>query len=184
VLLAPAPPAFSGVCAIDTCLPAFENRAPDGHHQLIEDPPGRLAVVLIDGATPDTPSAAVVAMDADFAVRSESVLRLWRVLNGCPGRRAPDRLTPQRRQRLALTLRALDARLGNEVYRVIAQGLFGAARAPEGGAWTTDDLHDRTRRMVRSGFELMQGGYLDLLRSPPARLAERAGSRGWRKTAP
>jgi hypothetical protein len=73
-------------------------------------------------------------------------------------------LTQQRRHRLGLALRALDGRLAGASYRVIAAGLFGDARVPPGPGWRTHDLRDRTIRLVRAGMELMQGGYLDLLR--------------------
>jgi hypothetical protein len=72
-------------------------------------------------------------------------------------------LSPQRRQRLALALRALDARVEGNSYRTIAEGLFGAKRIPE-GAWKTHDLRNRTIRLVQSGFALMRGGYRALLR--------------------
>jgi hypothetical protein len=91
-------------------------------------------------------------------------LRLWRLVTGRRRRRPPDRLTRQRRHRLVLTLRALDARLAGESYRVIAAGLFTDARIPVGPGWKTHDLRDRTIRLVRAGKELMQGRYLDLLR--------------------
>src|SRR5258708_1875201 len=63
------------------------------------------------------------------------------------------------RERVGLTVRALDGRLAGESYRVIAAGLFGDARVPK-----THDLRDRTIRLVPAGIELMQGGHLDLLR--------------------
>jgi len=44
--------------------------------------------------------------------------------------------------------------------------LFGRARVPAGPAWKTHELRDRTIRLARAGMELMQGGYLDLLRYP------------------
>jgi hypothetical protein len=75
-------------------------------------------------------------------------------------------LTLQRRQRLVLTLRALDGRLDGETYRAIAQALFGATRVPTGVGWKTHDLRDRTIRLARAGVTLMQGGYLELLRYP------------------
>lgn len=80
--------------------------------------------------------------------------------------RVPERLTTQRRQRFALTLRALDGRLAHASYRVIAQSLFGRGRIPAGATWKTHDLRDRTIRLARNGLKLMCGGYLDLLRLP------------------
>jgi hypothetical protein len=64
---------------------------------------------------------------------------------------------------LALALRALDARVDGNTYRVIADVLFGARRIPE-RAWKTHDLRNRTIRLVQAGFALMRGGYRDLLR--------------------
>jgi hypothetical protein len=143
----------------------FDRHAVDGQYRLIDDPPRRLPIALISGATPATIAAAVIPLDADFPVRVETAYRLWRILNGHPSIQLRDRLTNQQRQRLTLTLRALDAKLENEVYRVIARGLFGE-RVPDGRAWKTHDLQSRTRRLVHAGIELMQGGYLGLLRSP------------------
>jgi hypothetical protein len=68
-----------------------------------------------------------------------------------------------------LSLRALDARLAGEAYRAIARALFGSTRVPAGAAWKTHDLRDRTIRLARTGLDLMQGGYLDLLRYPHRR---------------
>lgn len=111
-------------------------------------------------------SAVVIPLDADFNTRADAALRLWRIATGRPRVRPPDRLTRHRRHRLALTLRALDARLANQSYRVVAKYLFGRARVPAGPAWKTHELRDRTIRLARAGMELMQGGYLDLLRYP------------------
>jgi len=72
---------------------------------------------------------------------------------------------PQRRRRLALALRALDARMEGGTYREIAEVLFGAKHIPE-RAWKTHDLRNRTIRLVQTGFALMRGGYRALLRPP------------------
>jgi len=122
--------------------------------------------VLIGGASASTPAAVVIPLDADFAARADAALRLWRAATGRHRGRPPQRLTRQRRHRLALTLRALDGRLADESYRVIAQSLFGRTHIPTGAGWKTHELRDRTIRLVRAGLELMQGGYLDLLRYP------------------
>jgi len=123
-------------------------------------------VVLIGGANAARSAAVVIPLDANFDTRADAALRLWRIATGRPCVRPPDRLTRHRRHRLALTLRALDARLANQSYRVIAKYLFGRARVPAGPAWKTHELRDRTIRLARAGMELMQGGYLDLLRYP------------------
>jgi len=138
--------------------------AVDGKHWILNDGYGRLPALLIGGTNPDLPAAVVIPLDTDFATRADAALRLWRLVTGRRRRRPPDRLTRQRRHRLVLMLRALDARLAGESYRVIAAGLFGDARMPVGPGWKTDDLRDRTIRLVRAGMELMQSRYLDLLR--------------------
>lgn len=122
--------------------------------------------MLIGGANAATPAAVVIPLDADFAARADAALRLWRAATGRSRRHPADRLTRQRRQRFGLALRALDGRLAGETYRVIAAALFGRARVPAGPGWKTHDVRDRTIRLVRAGLELMQGGYLDLLRYP------------------
>ena len=120
--------------------------------------------MLIGGAATATPAAAVVPLDQNFAARADAALRLWQAVGGRPLARAADSLTPSRRRRLALVLRALDAHLAGEAYRAIAQGLFGERRVPSGSSWKTHDLRDRTIRLVRTGLQLMRGGYLKLLR--------------------
>ncbi len=107
--------------------------------------------------------AAELPFDDAFDIRVHSARRLWRALNGRSAGPAFHQLSRQRRQRLALALRALDARNEGATYRTIAEGLFGAKRIPE-RAWKTHDLRNRTIRLVRSGLALMRGGYRELLR--------------------
>jgi hypothetical protein len=74
------------------------------------------------------------------------------------------RLTVARRRRLDQALRALDGALEKDSYRTIARSLFGDA-AVEREPWKTASVRDATIRLVRTGKELMRGGYLKLLRS-------------------
>jgi hypothetical protein len=111
----------------------------------------------------DTPLAAVIPLDANFAARGDAALRLWRLLTGQPHRPA-DPLTRLQRQQLVFALRALDGHLAGATYREIAEVLFGETRVPTGSSWKTHDLRGRTIRLVRAGLRLMRGGYLDLLR--------------------
>jgi hypothetical protein len=83
-------------------------------------------------------------------------------LRSRPGTWRPDgptfhELSPQRRQRLALAVRALDDRIEGNGYRVIAEGLFGAKHVPERAC-------DRALRLVQRVFALIRGGYRELLR--------------------
>jgi len=107
--------------------------------------------------------AAELPFDENFEIRAHAARRLWRVLNGRPAGPAFHELSPQRRQRLALALRALDGRIEGNSYRAIAEGLFGAKRIPE-RAWKTHDLRNRTIRLVQTGYAMMRGGYRELLR--------------------
>jgi hypothetical protein len=106
--------------------------------------------------------AAELAFDDDFEIRAHAARRLWRALNGRPAGPAFHELSPQRRQRLALALRALDARAEGNTYRTIAEVLFGSNRIPERD-WKTHDLRNRTIRLVQSGVALVRGGYRALL---------------------
>jgi hypothetical protein len=111
----------------------------------------------------DAAYAAELALDSDFEIRAHAARRLWLALNGRPAGPAFQELSPHRRQRLALALRALDGRLEGNSYRTIAEGLFGTRRISE-GAWKSHDLRNRTIRLVLTGFALMRGGYRALLR--------------------
>ena len=111
------------------------------------------------------PACVLLPLDRVFEQRVAAALRLWRGLTGRAPGRDPATLTPMRRDRLTLALRALDGRLENASYREIAEALFGDARVSE-RAWKTHDLRDRTIRLVRLGFAMMQGGYRRLLLYP------------------
>ena len=163
VVIVPAPEAFGHARSLSGLTPRLARDAPDGEYWLTETSDGRLPVVLTNGASATTPGAVLIPLGADFAARADAALTLWRTVIGRPTR-PPERLTRQRRQRLRLTLRALDGRLGGESYRVLAQGLFGRTRIPAGADWKTHELRDRTIRLVRGGLALMRGGYLDLVR--------------------
>jgi len=102
-------------------------------------------------------------LDASFELRAQAARSLWRTLSGRSPSLTPSGFSPQRRQRLALVLRALDGRNEGKTYRAIAEGLFGSKRIPE-SAWKTYDLRNRTIRLVKRGLALMRGGYRDLLR--------------------
>ena len=164
VLLTPAPQGFSAAANLVGLTPADEQVANDGVYILFRGGTGRLSGVMLAGATQETPLAAVIPLDQHFSARSASALQLWRMLSEAPPHSRPDPLTRQRRQRLSLALRALDGRLAKASYREIAQGLFGALRISAASSWKIDELRDRTIRLVRTGLDLMRGGYLALLR--------------------
>jgi hypothetical protein len=111
--------------------------------------------------------AAELPLDSDFEIRAHASHRLWRAINGRPPGPPFHQLSAQRRERLALALRALDAHMDGASYREIAEALYGRKRISE-GAWKTSEFRSGTIRLVRAGLGLMRGGYRHLLR-PPSR---------------
>jgi hypothetical protein len=138
-------------------------QASDGWHVLLHVRGVEHRLWLKEPPVAGSAYAAELALDSDFEIRSHAARRLWRALNWRPAGSAFQELSLQRRQRLALALRALDGRIEGNSYRVIAEGLFGATRIPD-RAWKTHDLRNRTIRLVQTGFALMRGGYRTLLR--------------------
>ena len=59
---------------------------------------------------------------------------------------------------------ALDGHLAHRTYRDIAEVLYGSARVKD--VWTNETRHlkDKVRRAVQAGIELMNGGYVNLLK--------------------
>ena len=138
-------------------------QASDGWHVLLRIGGVEHRLWLREPPVAGSAYAAELRFDGDFEIRAHAAHRLWRALNGRPAGPVLHELSPQRRQRLALALRALDARIEGNSYREIAEGLFGPRRIPE-RAWKSDDLRNRTIRLVRDGIALMRGGYRALLR--------------------
>ena len=120
--------------------------------------------VHLDGHAPKRP-AVLLPLDELFAVRVASAVRLWRAATGREPGRNPHALPKSQRDRLILTLRAIDGRAENASYREIANALFGAMRLSE-REWKSHDLRDRTIRLVRFGLSMMRSGYRRLLYYP------------------
>ncbi len=163
VVLSPAPESFGNTQTIGSLSLMVRETTSEGTYAVADQNGRRVSLVLSEGVSTSSATAALIPLDARFPARIEAALQLWRVMNGHGVSHRTNPLTRQRRQRLALSLRALDGRLAGHAYRAIAAGLFGDARVPKGRAWKTHDLRDRTIRLVRSGTKLMRGGYLDLL---------------------
>ena len=96
--------------------------------------------------------------------RLATILAMWRRMQEETARLPPD-ITPQRRGRLILGLRALDGEAEGASHREIASGLFGRSRVPSGPAWKSHHLRSRTIRLLTDAKALRDGGYRDLLRS-------------------
>ncbi len=138
-------------------------QAADGWHLLLRLNGVEHRLWLRETPVVGVPYAAELPLDEDFEARAHAAGRLWRALGGHPAGPTINELSLQRRQRLALALRALDAWAEGNTYRAIAEGLFGAKDIPE-RAWKTHDLRNRTIRLVQTGLALMRGGYRELLR--------------------
>jgi hypothetical protein len=140
-------------------------QAPDGWHAVLTLRGVEHRIWFKEAPVVTVTYAVELPFDRDFEFRADAGRRLWRALNGrFPG--APlHALSAHRRRRLALALRALDARLDGSTYREIAEVLFDAKRISERD-WRTHDLRNRTIRLVQSGVALMRGGYRALLRPP------------------
>ena len=128
------------------------------------------------GDTSVNPPAVLLPFDDLFEIRATAALRLWRALRGRNPGPNPAALSQQRRNRLILALRALDARLEKVSYRQIADALFHLGRMST-TEWVTHELRDQTIRLARLGLKLMNGGYRDLLLHPYRR-------RPWKRSAP
>ncbi|MGH6681914.1 MAG: DUF2285 domain-containing protein, partial [Bradyrhizobium sp.] len=133
--------------------------------QVVELRGARLRLHREDKDKVGDPVAILLPLDQLFDIRAAAALRLWRALTG--RRPGPDlgMLTPERRNRLILALRALDGRLERATYPEIAAVLFDAAPISKRD-WISHELRDQTGRLVRLGFAMMRGGYRRLLLHP------------------
>jgi hypothetical protein len=146
-------------------LPANLRRTPDGWYVHLRAGGVEHRMLLPEAPIAGAHYGAVLPFDEAFDLRAHAARRLQRALAGRPPGAAFRSLSAQRRTRLALALRALDARLDGATYRTVAEALFGPDRIPSRG-WKTHDLHQRTVRLVGLGLALMRGGYRDLLWYP------------------
>jgi len=137
--------------------------AADGWHAVLRIQGAHHYLWLTEAPQFGATYAAELPLDADFDIRAHASHRLWRAINGRPAGPPFHQLSVQRRERLALALRALDGHMDGASYRVIAEALFGRIRIPE-RAWKTHELRSRTIRLVQAGLALMRGGYRALLR--------------------
>jgi hypothetical protein len=102
-------------------------------------------------------------LDRDFEFRAAAGTRLWRGLNGRPQGAPPHAISAHRRRRIAHALRASDARTDGATYWEIAEVLMPAHGIPKSD-WGTHEVRDQIKRLVKTGFALVQGGYRALLR--------------------
>lgn len=140
-----------------------ERAGEDGRHILLDDERGT-QLVLTGTAALASPVAFLIPADPDLPRRLDALREFWTEMT--EGLARTPEVTPQRRLRLILGLRALDGRATGASYRVLAARLFGADRVPSGAAWKTHDLRSRTLRLVADATALMRGGYRALAGLP------------------
>jgi hypothetical protein len=138
-------------------------RSADGWHAIVPLGGATHRIWLATIPASGSRLAVELCLDANFDVRLQAARRLWQATEGRRPGNPPLVLPNQRRQRLTLTIRALDAWLQGNSYREIAVGLFGKERISD-RSWKAHDLRSRIIRLVEGGRTLMRGGYRALLR--------------------
>ncbi|MEP6841809.1 MAG: DUF2285 domain-containing protein, partial [Bradyrhizobium sp.] len=142
-------------------------QGPDGWHAVLYLHGVEHRIWLKQGPIVAAAYTVELPLDRDFEFRADAGRRLWRGLSGRPQGSPLHALSAHRRRRVALALRAVDARTDGATYREIAAVILPAARISR-AAWPTHDARNRIIRLVKTGFSLVQGGYRALLR-PPSR---------------
>jgi hypothetical protein len=162
ILTAKAP--FSG--QEPTPLPDMDEGSarhdPDGLSLRIGLGAASVRLLLIDGARPGIPLAALIPIDESCPDRIAALTQLLQVLRDRPAV-ADARLTVQRRRRLRRMLQAVDGHLSGATYRDIAIAMYGDRRVAA-DPWKTSALRDSTIALVKDGRALIEGGYRTLLR--------------------
>lgn len=135
---------------------------PDGLSLRIGHGASSVRLLMIDGARPGMPLAALIPMDESGPDRIAALLRLSQLLwDRTPI--ADTRLTAQRRRRLRRILQAVDGHMDGATYREIANAMYGPSRVAS-DAWKTSALRDSIIALVKDGRALVDGGYRTLLR--------------------
>ena len=120
--------------------------------------------VQITSTGTDQP-AVLLPLDRLFDIRAAAALRLWRGLMGRKPGPAPGILTTQMIDGLILGLRAVDGRRTNASHHEIAEVLLKATGISKRD-WINHDIRDKTGRLIRKAFALVDGGYRRLLLYP------------------
>ena len=154
--------------AATLALPAgaarIERIADDGRYLLFGPRADGSAALVLPITALEQPLMALLPLDLDAPQRVDALLRLWRRIVGRPPQATSDGLSPARRKRLAMSLRAVDARRAGANRREIAEVIFGADSVPEGVKFDDHHLRSRTSRLIRDGLAMIAGGYRKLLK--------------------
>lgn len=135
---------------------------PEGLSLRIGHGAASVRLLLIEGAQPGMPLAALIPMDESCPDRIAALIRLSQLLWDRPLIADP-RLTAQRRRRLRRMLQAVDGHITGATYRDIAIAIYGQSRVAT-DPWKTSALRDSTIALVKDAHALIDGGYRSLLR--------------------
>jgi hypothetical protein len=135
--------------------------APDGLYIILVGVGEEHRIWIPNPPAKDAPLAASISLDDVTESRAAAAIRFYRSVIGATGATDPC-LGQQRTKRLQLALRALDGWRAGAAYRDIALELFGSPRLAA-QPWKTAAIRDTTIRLVRTGRQMMSGGYRDLL---------------------
>jgi hypothetical protein len=138
---------------------------PDGWHGIVPLAGAIHRLYLPAMLAKGSPLSLELPLDANSDIRLQAAHRLWCAIEGRRLGASPLALSPGRRRRFILMIRALDGSLAGHSYREIAEVLFGKERVLA-RSWKDHDLRSLTIRLVKNGSALMRGGYRALLRSP------------------
>lgn len=139
-------------------------RTSDGTQHVLIESSGRTLQLAVVGADVTRPVRITTAIPVR-AQRLAAHLWMAKCLHElCSKERLPRDRPHPRRRRLRIVLQALDGWLAGASHRDISCALFGDKRTKADWTDPSDHLRDTTRRAVRRGRQLMNGGYKALLR--------------------
>lgn len=122
----------------------------------------RSQIVFLPPSMDNASLAAILPLDEETLTRIEALSRFWRAWRGRPVP-VDTRITPQQRRRLRLMMQASDGRANNASYREIAMSIYGRERVLA-EPWKTSALRDAVIGLLESAADMIDGGYLKLLR--------------------
>jgi hypothetical protein len=136
---------------------------PDGWHGIVPLAGAIHRLYLPAILAKGSPLSLELPLDANSDIRLQAAHRFWCAIEGRRLGASPLALSPGRRRRFVLMIRALDGWLAGHSYREIAEVLVGKERVLA-RPWKDHDLRSQIIRLVKSGIALTRGGYRALLR--------------------
>jgi len=138
-------------------------QGPDGWHAVLHLRGVEHRIWIKEAPIVAATYAVEFPFDRDFEFRASAGIRLWKGLNGRPQGAPPHAISAYRQRRIARALRASDASTDGATHREIAEVLLPGQRIADRD-WETHEVRDQIKRLVKTGFALVQGGYRALLR--------------------